>query len=568
MASSYRTGGSAHDAGDPFFYTRAGAVPIEVTEQREFRVRCDKDPRLWRARRFMPPGCSVDTLINQRTSFSQYVDYCPPHWQLDVLYARNSGEYHYADMLAQVVNGREWLQERSYFDSRLLLFGRSMIADTGSVPSDDDVNKYMPYTWRRWERAGRNRHGVFLAVQHREVLAMKPVVVRSKYPALPSDWVRFEVPYGFNPQCPPILTYYGLELAWNPLGGTYTSDFWKILFTEHAWLSAVELIHEARRGRLWWLPEDLLNGMEQIGLSAICGDNRFHTSELEALVNEIRLIRWSKVPRSNGIVPPWNKYSTPVFDSGDFVDFDPENWCSWLKPEMYMPHDDNNLPLGPVDDRGEPQFGRLNCRVANPVPDADIYLHDSTEVAVEPSDGGDVPVGSTRTASQAGLADEPSVAPPLRMSQDTVDEISRFEELDISSLDAVIDREPESSLLPSEEAEAWLARGPTPRLEVPPEAPRTDRRNYNWQRPRRLLMEAHLVDVSSGRARVVRRSSLSDLALASRVTTPRVAIASRSTCTWLTAPPLPAPAIRRPSLHYRLQSMDVIDVDNIDDSSN
>ena len=542
-------------------------MPVEVTQQRDFLVRCDANVRLWRPERFMPPGCSVNTLINQRTQFSKYDDYCPPDWGLDVYYARNHREYAYADSLSTVVINPDWLDDKRFFDERLLFRTRSMIAPTGEVPSDENVDEYMPYLWRRWERAGRNRHGVFLAVQHREVLAMKPVVVRSKYPALPPEWVRFEVPYGFNPQCPPVVTYYGLELAWNPLGGTHTSDFWKVLFTEHAWTAAVELIHEARRGRLWWLPSELLNGMEQIGLSALCFDDISHTEELEALIVEIRLIRWSRVPRSNGIIPPWNKYATPVFNSGDFVEFDPEEWCTRLKPEMYLPHDEYNRPVGPLDDRGAPQFVRLNGRVSDPVPDADIYASressDDVAPAAEPMEI--TAVGDTRTVSQAPLDESSRPRSARRLSEP--DDLSRFDTLDISGLNATVDREPDSSLLPPEEAEVWLARGPTPLLESPQRTGMTNRRQEVRRRPHRLTVEAHLVDVTTGRARVISATSEHQRNLIRRTVGPCMAIAAESSCRWLTAPPLPAPESRRHNKRLRLCLMDTIDVDALDESS-
>ena len=463
MASSFRTGGSAREAGEPFFLTRAGAVPVSATQQRDFRVRCDTNGRLWRNPHFMPPGCTVDGLINQRTQFSQYVDSCPDEWGLDVRFARNAREAAYAKQVARAVANPSWFEDKSHFDDRLVLSDVSLIARTG-IPSDHQVDHYMPYAWRRWERASRHRFGVLVGVQHREIMAMRPNVVPTKYPPLPSYWDRFELPYGFNAQCPPIVTYFGLDMAWNPFDSASPSVVWKILFTEHAWTAAAELVHEARRGRLWWLPEELLIGMEAVGLSALCHDNASHVAELEGLIKEIRLIRWSRVPRSHGIVPRINKFSTPVFNSGDYVDFDSVAWCTWLKPELYLEHDHEYKPLEALDDRGESFFGKLPSGVPDPVPDWDMYVapgfdYDENTVAEPLVENDAVGDNTTNVASDnptpevarsldfddVGAEGPAAAVAPLDDTLDAVDET-----LDISGLRVVYDRSPDGAITPME----------------------------------------------------------------------------------------------------------------------
>ena len=375
MASRYRTYNSAADVGEPGSSSRN--YPLDALSSRDFAVRCDKDPRIWKPPRRLPRNYSVDQMIDHRVNFSEYnvrID-----TRLDVLFARFQREATYCERLAGLLGNPVLLREAAYFDSRLLLTDDLMIWQS-RTPSDTEYDHYMPLAWRRWERTGRNRYGVFVAVQHREVMGMMPWAVRMKYPQLPNGWERYEVPYGMNPQAPPLITYYGLDLAWNPLAmHSDGSLFWKVLCTEHAWLVAVELLHEARRGVLWYLPPDLINGIQELGLKAICGEHPSQIEDLKALLYEITVIRWDKVPRRNGPVPRVNFFKTPVYNSGDCVDFDVDNWCTQLRDDMYVTMDANGQALDGMVVRGELQEGELLHEVSNPVADADIYRQMSSD---------------------------------------------------------------------------------------------------------------------------------------------------------------------------------------------
>ena len=406
MASQYRAMNSAASVGEPV--VSSNNFPVEALSSRDFAVRCDRNPRIWKPPRRLPRNYSVDQMIDHRVNFSEYNVRVDP--RLDVLFVRFQREATYCLRLADLLNDAVLLRDADYFDARLLMTSRAMIWETGT-PSESEYDGYMPLAWRRWERSGRNRYGVFVAVQHREVMGMMPWAVRAKYPLLPVNWHRFEVPYGMNPQAPPILTYYGLELAWNPPAAhSDGSLFWKVLYTEHAWLVAAELLHEARRGTLWWIPHELIVGIEQVGLEAICFEFPSQVADLQTLLYEISVIRWDKVPRRNGPVPRVNFHKTPVYNSGDCVDFDVENWCTQLSDDMYIATDANGTALEGMVDRGDLQEGELIHEVAEPVADAHIYREmseDGEEGSELLAEAAEVYIQSLRDAQPAGANREP-----------------------------------------------------------------------------------------------------------------------------------------------------------------
>ena len=371
MASRYRSMNSSASSGEPHFHTDQGPVPIAVVQCRDFAVRCDLSPYLWKPPNRLPPGYSINQMIDQRVNYGEHRT--KVNSNLDVAFVRFSREAEYAERLSVLVSDPGSLEEMNWFDAHLLLAERSLIMKDGA-PDEREREAYMPLAWRRWERTGRNRYGVFVAVQHREVMGMRPGVARGKYPVLPDEWYRYELPYGLNAQAPPLLTYYGLELAWNSPSSGHWSLFWKVLYTEHAWTAVAELLHEARRGTLWWIPQDLILGIEAIGLLAICYNDSAHAEELEGLLYEIRVIRWDRVPRQFGPVPRVNFHRTPVYNSGDCVDFDPIDWCTHLKGEMYVAMDAEGTPLEGMVDRGQIQEVELRHEVENPVAYRNIYL--------------------------------------------------------------------------------------------------------------------------------------------------------------------------------------------------
>ena len=475
MASRFRTFNSAAEGGEPVIQTDRGPVPLDVTTSRDFAVRCDRDPRLWKLPARLPPGYSINQMIDQRVHYSDYT--VKLDGRLDVLYARYRREVTYCKRLADMVDDPGVLYTAEFFDAQLLLASRSLIWPQG-VPDDDEYDFYMPFAWRKWERTGRSRYGVFVAVQHREAMGMRPGVLRGKYPRLPEGWERYEVPYGLHPQAPPVVTYYGLDMAWKPTSAVQYSLFWKVLYTEHAWTTVAELMHEARRGVLWWIPFDLISGIEQIGLESICFGFPGHVDELRTLLYEIKVIRWDKVPRRNGPVPRVNFNLTPVYNSGDYVDFDTVNWCTQLRDDMYVALDAYGEPLEGMVGRGALQEGELLHNVAEPVADANIY---STESDDNNEEGG-AAADEVNPGAEAG--DEHTETP---MADD-----GPIEEIDIREMRLQsVQRTTVESGIPevnTNEQSCGLRA----------EALRTTE-----QQQQRLMGEAHMVTVDTNRATVV-----------------------------------------------------------------
>ena len=187
--------------------------------------------------------------------------------------------------------------------------------------------------------------------------------MRYRYVALPEGWEDLEVPYIFHPQVLLIITYAGGALnAGDPEG------VWKVLYTEWVWCCAVELIHQARRGRLWYLPPAVVKGIKEVGFDAICFGNASHAAELESLLYEISVIRWDRVPLENGLIPRFNDLGGPIYRNGDFVPFDVSTWATQMVDAMYIEEDDSGNPRYEVS-RGPAQQGRLFAEVENPVMD-------------------------------------------------------------------------------------------------------------------------------------------------------------------------------------------------------
>ena len=82
-------------------------------------------------------------------------------------------------------------------------------------------------------------------------------------------------------------------------------------------------------------------------------------------------MRWNKVRRKNGQVPKHNDFYTPVYSSGDYILWDPHEWCSQYHDALYIAEDANGIPCEPPAVRGLIHRGHLNGRVPDEVKDTE-----------------------------------------------------------------------------------------------------------------------------------------------------------------------------------------------------
>ena len=110
---------------------------------------------------------------------------------------------------------------------------------------------------------------------------------------------------------------------------------WEVFQIEWARQCALELIYEARGGRVWWLPPTVIDVLNQYGLEAIFPDESESTlRELRGLLHEIRFIRWDMVPVDQRRLPRQIGAYCPAYASGDWVPFNPETWHSPMDDGM------------------------------------------------------------------------------------------------------------------------------------------------------------------------------------------------------------------------------------------
>lgn len=201
---------------------------------------------------------------------------------------RASRDYEYTERLALL--RAETLHNTRTFDSRLLCFVHPWVKEHG-VPflgehAGDSPSQFMQHDERRYKGSSRHRSSAFIASNQREAFIMNHEAVARLYPQCPPWWSEYEVPYSFCVETPP-------------------------------W----ELLHSAHPGRLCWLPVVLTEGIRQVGtLAIICGDGRL-AEQLESLLLQIELLRWSRVDPANRTIPEHAHDITPVYDSGSGCPF-------------------------------------------------------------------------------------------------------------------------------------------------------------------------------------------------------------------------------------------------------
>ena len=334
----------------PSWVEIAPGVTYAVTDSPDWRLRSQYD--IHRVQDF-------DGFVRALESRGRYfLDRFPVPSNLDVRFARCYDERAYASGLAGL--GQDCFSNVTRLIPEMLLFSPQQVgvAADGSIEwtTNLDEREYSSFRpddhLRDHERRHRHRTSAFVSYQDRDVAVLHSRAVGERYVRLPQWWVEYEVPYRFRAQTPPVLTYRGLRFM-----SPHCRGWDLILRAEWATMCLIELLNEAYNGWLWWLPSHVLDDINQLGVSNILREASSSVIEsAEALLNEVRVIRWDRVTSENRLLPRMSYRFTPVYQSGEFVEFDVDNWCTQLAGDMYLPRDSNGRVIG-ITQRGSRLYG-------------------------------------------------------------------------------------------------------------------------------------------------------------------------------------------------------------------
>lgn len=294
--------------------------------------------------------------LESRCSF--FVAQYPVPDNLDVRFARCYSEMSYAAKVAGISDD-PFLGAHNVVPEMLMLSPQQLgVTQDGQIEwrsqrGDRGLPHYRPDRHLRGEeRRHRHRLGAFISYQDREVGALFPRPVFSRYLKVPSWWPEHEVPYQFRAQAPPVLTYRGILFM-----SRHSYGWDLVLRAEWAAMCAVELYSQALEGFLWWLPPRVIDDIERIGVSYMFdGANRGIITDIRSLLWEIKCIRWGRVTNVNRYIPRFAQEPTPTYDNGDFVEFDVDAWQTRLSSDMYLSLDADNNPIG-NNERGQRMYG-------------------------------------------------------------------------------------------------------------------------------------------------------------------------------------------------------------------
>ena len=129
-----------------------------------------------------------------------------------------------------------------------------------------DKEWVMPLDARELERRELHRTGCLVPGHCTEVVAVKRAHVGRRYVSLPWWWREVEVPYNMRPELPLCVSYIGRRLAQNA-----AHPAWKIVRSEWAVQIAMDLMVQARFGRLYWIPIQVRRDLRDLDLDYIFG---------------------------------------------------------------------------------------------------------------------------------------------------------------------------------------------------------------------------------------------------------------------------------------------------------
>lgn len=369
-----QAGSSQRHIGVP---TALGVIPDAMRASWDWEVRTDIAPV------FVHPGAvpAFEAAVQARvTALWPFRHPLPADSGLDVAYARTSSELGYAARLADLLKCPE-LAEFSEVDVSHLCslphIGTSR-DDFGYLAVGEIDTKFQPLTDRRAMRRNRHRVGVFLCPEWKEAYKTRRDAMEIRYPAYPSWWGPYEVPYGCRAELPPVLYYASSKLLRGP-----DDPSWLIFRAEWAMNVLEDVVYQARSGRLYWVPPALRDDMRTLGISSLLERcSRSVQVEAEQLINFIDRIRWSDVPAVQRFIPGYAGDWTPVFANGDFVWFDAANWRPDLEDGALLPSNRDGSVGVAIDLRGDRVYGSLEGLPSWRGPNPPIGVREAPEPVV------------------------------------------------------------------------------------------------------------------------------------------------------------------------------------------
>lgn len=372
----------------------------------------------------------------------------PPPWGLDMGFVRFPRETAYVHRLP--LNDLTRLVEDSG-SKRVcssLLFSQAPRLESAR----EAVHAAMDRDLLTFERKQRHRLGVLVPAHCQEAALMSKEGAANRFAPCPDWWASVEDSYGARTELPPILSYYGKDMAMD-----LTHPGWKVFRSEWAANKLVSLLLQARAGRLYWCSRAVFEDIQSLGVDNILRESPgFVREDAKAILKSIEDINWGKIPVENRNTPEVSGVFTPVFDSGDYVPFDACMWRPsipegyWFEEGEVGDHEscrgarvigkvgegNRGRQPGPVrrkDNRGvgllrslmedDPELGRALRRVSkSDTPTLKEVLKAlrpqiiAAEKALASTEAGEAPAGSTGEQNRSSAMDEVDGVPVVTSS--------------------------------------------------------------------------------------------------------------------------------------------------------
>lgn len=244
----------------------------------------------------------------------------PPEVTFDVLLYRTRGEIGYCDRLAEL----ETFQWRGIPIARqaAMCWARPILrAEFRHLPRA--VRSAFLQDFIRDERLWRARFGYFVPYQNTEVERIAARHRHGRYVRLPEWWSFSEVCWGCYVELPPVLTYLGSAMVWDPRSGV-----WSVLVTKWAVRVAAYILAEVYdKYRLCYIQPRVWAAIRRLDMRVPLGGEE-NAEEMLALLDHIESVDWATVPFENsqrqhahsGSGPGLGR-NTPL--AGDTIFFDP-----------------------------------------------------------------------------------------------------------------------------------------------------------------------------------------------------------------------------------------------------
>ena len=317
-----------------------GGIPPSVKDSDDWRLRTD---------------ASEATIISSEEQRERFINLVgvraamlqPFRWPIhrdtgmDMAYVRYARERQYVNWLDRLNIEKILDEDGERVNPRLLGLEVPIVrAGRNSIPYSTrstslSVDEVMPLADREFERKVRHRTGCLIPAHCQEAAVITVEAAPLRYPAASERWKDREEPYGGRTELPPVVTYFGTKLIDDP-----ESPYTWVLYTELAALRMAELLHRARNGQLWWTPPAIIDDILEVTLEEILrGTSAQCVEDAGRLIDYIRDIDWGKVPKVNRQAPNHPGLLTPVFESGDWVKFDPDLWKPTIPDDWWFPEE-------------------------------------------------------------------------------------------------------------------------------------------------------------------------------------------------------------------------------------